>query len=47
LLGAIGEAMGRFDWKRGHRRRPLAALVSVTVAAAQVSKNSFSSIWRA
>ena len=47
LLGAIGEAMGRLDGKRGHRRRRIAALASPAVAAAQTSKNRVSSIWRA
>ena len=47
VLGAIGEAIGGLDRKQAHRRRPAAALVSATGGAAQVSRNSFSSIWRA
>src|SRR5271166_1431187 len=47
LLGAVGEAPGRLDRKQGHRRRRVAALVSLAAGTAQVSKNSVSSIWRA
>ena len=47
LLGAVGEAPGRLDRKLAHRRRRLAALVSLAAGTAQVSKNSFSSICRA
>ena len=47
LLGAIGETPGRLDRKLGHRRRRIAALVSLGAGTAQVSKNSVSSIWRA
>ena len=47
LFGAIGEPSGRLDRKRAHRRRRIAALVSLVMGTAQVSKNSVSSIWRA
>ena len=47
LLGAVGEAPGRLDRKLAHRRRRIAALVSLAAGTAQVSKNSVSSIWRA
>ena len=46
LLGALGEAPCGLDRQQAHRRRADAALVSVT-GGAQVSRNSFSSIWRA
>jgi hypothetical protein len=44
LLGAVGESPGRLDRKQGHRRRRIAALVSLVVGTAQTSKNSVSSI---
>jgi len=47
LLGAVGEAPGRLDRKQAHRRRRIAALVSLAAGTAQVSKNSVSSICRA
>ena len=47
LLGAIGETPGRLDRKLGHRRRRIAALVSLAVVTTQISKNSVSSMWRA
>ena len=47
LLGAIGEAPGRLNRKLAHRRRRIAALVSLAVGTPQVSKNSVSSICRA
>ena len=47
VQGAIGEAMSGLDGQRRHRRRPAAARVSAAGDAAQVSKNSFSSICRA
>src|SRR4051794_14659275 len=47
LLGRIGETPGRLDRKLGHRRRRMAALAWLTSGAAQVSKNSASSICRA
>jgi len=47
LFGAIGEAPGRLDRKLGHRRRRIAALVSLAVVTTQISKNSVSSMWRA
>ncbi|MEA2738180.1 MAG: hypothetical protein QOH05_1487 [Acetobacteraceae bacterium] len=45
LFGAIGEAPGRLDRKLAHRRRRIAALASLTVGTAQISKNSVSLIW--
>ncbi len=47
LFGAMGEAPGRLDRKLAHRRRRVAALISLAAGTAQVSKNSVSSIWRA
>jgi len=47
LFGAIGKPPGRLDRKGAHRRRRIAALVSLAIGTAQVSKNSVSSIWRA
>jgi hypothetical protein len=47
LFGAIGEAPGLLNRKRAYRRRRIAALVSLAMGTAQVSKNSVSSIWRA
>jgi|SRR5271166_5409469 len=47
LLGTIVEAPGWLDWKLGHRRRRIVALVSFAAGTAQVWKNSVSSIWRA
>ena len=44
LLGAIGETPGRLDRKQAHRRRRIAALVSLAAGTPQVSKNSVSSI---
>src|SRR6202163_4858023 len=46
FLRALGETIRGFDRKQGHRRRP-AVLGSATGGVAQVSRNSFSSIWRA
>ena len=46
FLGALGETIRGFDRKQAHRRRP-AALGSATGGVVQVSRNSFSSIWRA
>ena len=46
FLRALGETTGGFDRKQGHRRRP-AVLGSATGGGVQVSRNSFSSIWRA
>ena len=46
LLRALGETIRGFDWKQAHLRRP-AILGSATGGVAQVSRNSFSSIWRA
>ena len=47
LLGTIGEAPGWLDRKLGHRRRRIAALVSLAAGTAQVWKNRVSSICRA
>ena len=44
LLGSLGETPGRLDRKLGHRRRRVAALVSLAAGMAQISKNSASSI---
>jgi hypothetical protein len=46
LLLALGEAPCGLDGQEAHRRRADAALVSAA-GGAQVSRNSFSSMWRA
>ena len=44
LVGSFGETPGRLDRKLGHRRRRVAALVSLAAGTVQISKNSASSI---
>src|SRR5208283_1308558 len=46
LFLALGEAPCGFDRQQAHRRRAEAALISAA-GGAQVSRNSFSSMWRA
>jgi hypothetical protein len=46
LVLALGETPCGLDGQKAHRRRADAALISAA-GGAQVSRNSFSSIWRA